>query len=106
LSLGGWDTEQVKVLVEVRADRPPLQLHSFDINMDHVYLDRAQLLARMTTLRSLAPLWFSVDALHLLVHAMPDLRTLYLTVAIVCESEWSVVQEGVAACRQLTDCLS
>jgi hypothetical protein len=103
LSLGNWSDAYVKILVEERADCPPLQLHAVE-GLGELNLQRAQLLIRMPTLQRVEPCSITPDALTILAHGLPDLHTLTVCVSgATAKGGWPVVRDSLAACHQLTD---
>jgi hypothetical protein len=103
-----WDdeNEQLGMLVEERADCPSLQLHSF-VTADQVDLKRAKLLIHVTTLQRVEPARITPDALKVLAHGLPDLRTIKIDLSPYWPDppqvdDWPMVCEGLAACHQLT----
>jgi hypothetical protein len=112
LSLGGWSSPQMLALVEDRTDCPPLQLHAFE-GIYELNLETAQLLVRMPTLQRVEPDRITPDALQLLAHGLPDLRTLQINTPPRGWSpaghrttqvyDWPTFRAGLAACHQLTD---
>jgi hypothetical protein len=105
LSLGGWSPSQMLALLEDRPDCPPLQLHAFEGIYD-LNLETAQLLICMPTLQRVEPERIRPNALHLVAHGLPDLRTLRIDARSRWGDEtdvvdWRMIRESLAACRQL-----
>jgi hypothetical protein len=106
LSIDSLDDYQAEMLVEERAECPPLQLHAFE-GLSTLDLETAQVLLRMPTLRRVMPCSLTSDALQLLAHGIPDLHTLKIDIKPrevdgFVLYDWSLVCNSLAACRQLT----
>jgi hypothetical protein len=110
LSLGGWSQCQVEALLEDLPDCLPLQLHFFgglDRYGQYFDLKDAQVLVRMVTLQRVEPRFITPEALQLIARGLPNLCTLQLRLDprwrdATHVSDWSMVRESLAACRQLT----
>jgi hypothetical protein len=104
LSLDGWSEWQVEALLEDHPDFPPLQLHTFEGHeAGYITLERAELLARMTTLQRVEPWRITPEALRLLAHGLPNLHTLVVHMNVSTpESGWAIVRDSLAVCHRLT----
>jgi hypothetical protein len=105
VEIGYLSDDQAELLMEERADCPPLQLHAFE-GFGELNLNKAQLLIHMPTLQRVDPRSIAADALHLLAHGLVDLRTLKINldprrVDRTMVYDWPMVHESLAACRQL-----
>jgi hypothetical protein len=106
LSLDCWSEQDMLILLKHLPDCPPLQLRAFE-GKHWLDAETARLLASMTTLQRVEPYSIAADALQLLAHGLPDLRTLRIAVESRWGDEtkavdWPLVRESLAACCQLT----
>jgi hypothetical protein len=110
LTLNGWSERQLMDLLEDCPDCPLLRLlHGFE-GFDHkdCDLDRAERIVRLPMLQRLKPHSISPEALQLIAHGLPDLRTLTINLKPdwVDETDvydWPLARESLAACHQLID---
>jgi hypothetical protein len=112
LTLNGWSEQQLIELLDHCPDCPLLQLlHDFN-GFDHKDCDliRAGRIVRLPMLRRLEPRYITSEALQLVAHGLPNLRTIKLHIehcwtdaSPTHACDWSVVRESLAACHQLTD---
>jgi hypothetical protein len=105
-SLDSLSERNMQILLQDLPGCPPLQLLAIEWN-GWLNSKIAQLLVHMPTLQRVEPRSIAADALPLLAHGLPDLRTLTINlgprrVDRTMVYDWPLVRENLSACRRLT----